>query len=958
MKYQCPACGHEFEPRTTCPRCGYQEPADRPHNPTQHPSEPAAPLPIKQAGWFTAPAGNSSTSPRVPLIIGAVALALVLIAGGAYAVLRVVAPGVVVQSIGSGTTQLKVTGAAPNTRPWSGGYTEAWRANPARIVAQTGPAGEGNEGYAYAGRAENLAAFTVDTATASGTVLAVDLTTGKRVWMVQSGEQCSGMVQGLTLRCQGGRMGYYPTELVDMATGKSTETPSSQELGAKIPDGQEDAYRWSTFVVDGTLLAGWLDGAATESAPTLRVAKLADDGSAFEWTSERPLTGLGAVTDTDTIPAAGRINHGILTARWGALNAANGKVVLDGTGSDQPAAVQWVAQDVLQGGDQTSSPRSITAPDGASVNVIGVGGISVTTSALPKHPIRQTADGVAAFDPATGADSLTGPTLWSTKLGTSGSDDSVLDDGTNGDYLLAYHSGLIAVARQPGGSRAGVVSMLAEDTGALLWQATVIAPAGGESRAVIVPTFTAEGQLLVEATHLNSVSAFDPGSSELTMFASDSGDVLWARSGAVAGGGLHTLTSAPFAPEVETLDGIVVDNLDGAYSTDTTSSEGTFSMLRPRAASAADTPPADAPACPAGMSAISWTRYADGAILLCRADQRYAVVFPSHPDWQAAQLNWSGGGYEVVFSNGTAVRVSLGGTVVYTSANGAVTAQQATTSWNNVTGQAKFAVPSDLRSCPAGSWPISLSTYKGGWLLVCGTAADAPSSMFLDTGAGIVEVGSVVYRNGGYCGSADAGTVCGYRSPAMVSVTDARGEVTQHSVASNYFDGHGQGGAGEGNGSYGVETPKDNAKDQVRYLTQILQKSTAGRTSLQGAVDRVRRCNDVSGAISSFNDVLANRQELMDALDSTPVDAVPNGSALVASLRNALSLSHDSDQVWLQWAQAEQTNGCADGENSDLYRQVQTMNEGVATAKEDFLTLWNNQIVPSYHAPKFKTSQI
>jgi hypothetical protein len=202
------------------------------------------------------------------------------------------------------------------------------------------------------------------------------------------------------------------------------------------------------------------------------------------------------------------------------------------------------------------------------------------------------------------------------------------------------------------------------------------------------------------------------------------------------------------------------------------------------------------------------------------------------------------------------------------------------------------------------------------------------------------------------------GTVCAYRSPAVVSVTDPSGKVTQHSADANYFDDHGQGGTGKGNGSYGVDTPDDNGKDQVRYLTQILEKSMAGRTNLQAAVDKVRGCTDVVGAVASFNDVLANRQELLDALDSAPVDAVPNGSALVASLRNALRLSHDSDEVWLQWAMAEQANGCADGEDNPLYQQVRTMNNSVAAAKSDFLAVWNRDIAPTYGARRFKTSQI
>ncbi len=951
MAVQCPTCGYLSASGDTCARCGWRlapESADGIAPSAVPPPPPAEPF---QAQVPPAPS-------RVPLIAGIVALSLALVGATAFAAVTLFSPAASStggSSVG-GAAQLKVTGTPPRASLWSNGSSEVWRLNPAKVVARTDPDGGGNEGYAYAGRAQNLVAFTVNTSTASGTVLAVDSSTGERSWSAYSGEECGGMVGGSVLRCQGGRMGYYPTELVNMATGASTETPSSQELGAGIPDGQEDVYGWSTFVINGGLFASWLEEPSTDSGLNkLRVAKLADDGSAFVWTSDRPLA---VFAGADATNSAGRINHGIVTGRWGALNAADGKVILDGTGSDQPATVQWVAQNVLQGGDQGTTPKQSTAPDGTQMSTIGVGGISVTTTALPKHPLRQTADGVAAFDPASGADSLSGPTLWSTRLGPTTSTDWTLDDGSNGDYLLAYHDGLIALARQPRDSRAGVVSMLAEDTGALLWQADVVVPAGGEEMAVIVPTFTADGELLVEATHTDSVSPIAAGTSELTMFKAENGDILWSRAGAVAGAELHALRSAPFAPEVESLDGIVVDNLDGAMTADTGSAEGTFSMLRPTSTSTSLTVPADAPACPSGMTAISWTQYADGAILLCRNDTGYSVVFPAHSDWRATGLDFADGGYQVAFDNGTRVRVALGGQVVYTDIGGTVTEAPAVRSWNDVAGEVTVSVPSGLPVCPTGSWPISLSTYSGGWLLICGTSAGSPTAMRIADGSAVSELGSVVYRNGGYCGSADGRTVCAYRSPAVVSVTDAGGTVTQHGAEWNYFDGHGQGGVGKGNGSYGVEAPDDNAKDQVRYLAQILQKSMAGRINLQSAVDKVRGCSDLERALTSFNDVLANRQELLDALESTPVDAVPNGSELVASLRNALQLSHDSDEVWLQWAQSEQANGCAEGVSSPLYQQVRAMNENVAAAKDAFLATWNSQIAPAYGAAKFKTSQI
>ncbi|MDR0626999.1 MAG: hypothetical protein LBG11_07035 [Bifidobacteriaceae bacterium] len=57
----------------------------------------------------------------------------------------------------------------------------------------------------------------------------------------------------------------------------------------------------------------------------------------------------------------------------------------------------------------------------------------------------------------------------------------------------------------------------------------------------------------------------------------------------------------------------------------------------------------------------------------------------------------------------------------------------------------------------------------------------------------------------------------------------------QRSVPSNFFVGHGGGGAGQGEGAYGVADPTASAEDQVRYLSEILASSAAARAASQAA---------------------------------------------------------------------------------------------------------------------------
>jgi hypothetical protein len=372
--------------------------------------------------------------------------------------------------------------------------------------------------------------------------------------------------------------------------------------------------------------------------------------------------------------------------------------------------------------------------------------------------------------------------------------------------------------------------------------------------------------------------------------------------------------------------------------------------------------PSTAPACPAGGTPVDWIHYPEGDILVCAFENTYRIVYTAHADWTATELNWgTDGSYEIVFSNGCRLRVALGGRILLIDQDGQRTTYQPTQSWSASRGEMKPRAtrPTQVQSCPAGTWPISLSYFSDGrYLLVCGTAADQPTRLIFVDGVNDGESDSVSYSSGAYCAQLAVGKVCAYSSPAVITITDANGNQQQYSVEENYFSDTGAGGAGEGAGSYGVPAPEDNAEDQVRYLVEIMEKAHAGRQDIDTAVDQVRNCNDLEGARTLMAGVTQNRQELLDALDSTPVDRVVDGSLLISRLRTALELAKRSDEVWEQWAADEQANGCRYGEESTYYKTVRKYNEEVADAKATFLETWNNSIVPTYGVRSWLTEDI
>jgi hypothetical protein len=88
---------------------------------------------------------------------------------------------------------------------------------------------------------------------------------------------------------------------------------------------------------------------------------------------------------------------------------------------------------------------------------------------------------------------------------------------------------------------------------------------------------------------------------------------------------------------------------------------------------------------------------------------------------------------------------------------------------------------------------LSLSTFDGGWMMVCGTAADAPTFAAWG-GAEEGDTTSVVVEPGGYRADGSGLVARAYASPALVEFTAQGSAPVQHSVSDNWFDGVGHGG--------------------------------------------------------------------------------------------------------------------------------------------------------------------
>jgi hypothetical protein len=330
-------------------------------------------------------------------------------------------------------------------------------------------------------------------------------------------------------------------------------------------------------------------------------------------------------------------------------------------------------------------------------------------------------------------------------------------------------------------------------------------------------------------------------------------------------------------------------------------------------------------------------------------------------DLTATTLKFVAGGCEIGFDDGSVVRLSLGGAWFgWTGFSGAAQGR-ADRSWSYDVGEVAFTgrALSFEAKCPADTWPISLSTWEGGWLLVCGTSSSSVTSMVYDDddeGPGLLT--GVTEDGNGYCATTNTSViVCAYRSPAVVSFSPPFGDRVQRAVASNFFPGSGSGGAGRGTGDYGAAAPKDTAEDQVRYLVDILNSSAKARAPLNDLYLAVEGCSATSATVAGIEAIRDNREQLIEALSRTPVDKVEGGQALVATLAEALGHSRDDDAKIAEWGHHVLNGGCNTGKGR-YFADHRAASDAAQVSKKAFVNQWNSTIAPKYGVPTFTAQQI
>jgi hypothetical protein len=373
--------------------------------------------------------------------------------------------------------------------------------------------------------------------------------------------------------------------------------------------------------------------------------------------------------------------------------------------------------------------------------------------------------------------------------------------------------------------------------------------------------------------------------------------------------------------------------------------------------------PAALPSCPKGQTPVSFSTWdkGNGATLVCQGfgNTVTVVLIVGGKTYTSADGSITPTGYRADFGGGVSVDIGLGGWAAWVVDGGTTTLHAASSGWQigDVHAQTLPALSDEVEACPVGTYPLSLSTWDGGWLLTCGEKASAITRFVYVDGSAHGSGHAMTAQGGQSCGTDSTGRqVCVSANPAVVMFSSKGGSQTQHSVDANYVAGKGFSGAGKGTGAYGLADPRANAASEVAYLNGILQQSQAARASVRSVVQNILKCASVQADVQTAQAVAADRTTELQALDSAPVDAVPGGSTLVAQLRAVLQDSLTADQAYVSAASQVASGQCPAG--TSTYNAQTPLIAQITSEKTVFANAWNGQIASKYGTPTYTQDDI
>ncbi|MCX4970083.1 hypothetical protein OHA98_36085 [Streptomyces sp. NBC_00654] len=153
----------------------------------------------------------------------------------------------------------------------------------------------------------------------------------------------------------------------------------------------------------------------------------------------------------------------------------------------------------------------------------------------------------------------------------------------------------------------------------------------------------------------------------------------------------------------------------------------------------------------------------------------------------------------------------------------------------------------------------------------------------------------------------------------------------------------------------------DPAKSQAEALDKLLADSNNSRSTVIGAVEKIKSCQALDQAATDLKGAAQQRRDLVTRLQGLTVDKLPNHAALTASLTRAWEASASADDHYAAWAGQAKNNKkvCKGGKARSTNETVKaTERSSVASkAKVQASGQWNS-IAEKYGLTKHAPTQL
>lgn len=153
----------------------------------------------------------------------------------------------------------------------------------------------------------------------------------------------------------------------------------------------------------------------------------------------------------------------------------------------------------------------------------------------------------------------------------------------------------------------------------------------------------------------------------------------------------------------------------------------------------------------------------------------------------------------------------------------------------------------------------------------------------------------------------------------------------------------------------------DAVKQQAQGLDALLKTSGNSRSSVVGAVESIKKCDNLGPAAADLRSAATQRNGLVTQLQGLPVDKLPNHADLSAALTKAWQASAAADGHYANWAdQAAHNHSVCKGGHARATGEAQNANRQSGTATEQkkrAVRLWND-IAKQYGLTQRQYSQL